>query len=333
MKNVIGLLKLSENKLQKYLSKELRSLGYCVKSNADYVYGVKAGSDVLLIAHTDTVNKPPEYVFHDTRKNVLFAPGGLGADDRAGVYAILSIIKTHKCDVLFTSGEESGGIGARAFVKDYPANLGYKMGIQLDRRGRNDAVFYDNDSEKFHEYIYGYGFKEAHGSFSDISIIGPRWEFNTVNLSVGYRNEHTGHEHLYVDELYATIAKVKNMLSNPIPVFEYVEYTSTWAGTSWYRGSGGLLDGGYKYLEADDDVDLGPCALCGMKGDYVVEHDTYNELVVCEDCATDSMHWCIVCMSVVIPELESDIDLAAELVHECMCLECLMEESDAPLPR
>ncbi len=222
--------------LHKILTAELEHLGYCIHQADEYLYAEPNGKSipVLLVAHIDTFyNKPPIAVLHDKDYNIMWSPSGLGADDRAGIFAVMEIIKDCRCAVLFTDGEESGGVGASDFIADWSFNPGYKMAIQLDRRGIKDSVFYDNDSLDFQEYINKHNFTTAIGSFSDISTIAPEWQINAVNLSVGFFNEHTKHEYLSLNVLEETIRNVKIMLSATIPKFEYKEVL--YAKTNWYK--------------------------------------------------------------------------------------------------
>ena len=83
--------------------------------------------------------------------------------------------------------------------------------IQLDRRGSNDCVFYECNNPEFVEYVEAFGFVTAHGTFSDISTICPSWGIAGVNLSIGYIDEHSYSEILYVGNMLATIGKVEKM--------------------------------------------------------------------------------------------------------------------------
>lgn len=96
--------------------------------------------------------------------------------------------------------------------------------IQLDRRGDNDCVFYDCWNEEFMNYIMQFGYEMALGSFSDISTICPAWDIAGVNLSIGYRDEHTYGERLYLNPLMRTIEKVEKMLEDidNVPMFKYI---------------------------------------------------------------------------------------------------------------
>ena len=60
------------------------------------------------------------------------------------------------------------------------------------------------------------------GSFSDISMICGSWQVCGVNLSIGYYNEHTEREMLFLDSMYNTITRVIKMLSiKNIPHFKW----------------------------------------------------------------------------------------------------------------
>jgi len=228
----------------------LKSLNYTLRSdNKNYVLGMpKSGKKipVLLFAHLDTKQKEdeaPKHILFDPDYRVMWTPETLGADDRAGVYAVLKLIEQRNCSVLFTTGEERGGLGAKEFVKHYSRNKwGFRAGIQLDRRGKEDAVFYKNRAEDFQEWVTGFGFTKTTGSFTDISVVGPAWKMNTVNLSVGYYNEHLASEYLMLDPLEDTIDKVDTILSKKIPVFKYKEEETVvrsyagddkWGATRW----------------------------------------------------------------------------------------------------
>ena len=92
---------------------------------------------IALVAHMDTVfKKPPEEIFFDQKHNVMWSPQGLGADDRAGVFAIVQIVRSGlKPHVIFTTDEECGALGAMALAKlDCPfTELKYLIQDKYDR--------------------------------------------------------------------------------------------------------------------------------------------------------------------------------------------------------
>lgn len=180
-----------------------------------YIYAV-GNLPITLVAHADTVFtiKPLEF-FYDEEKDIMWSPEGLGADDRAGIYAILTLLaKGFKPSVIITDGEEKGGIGAKKFIEDFPrprAKTNYV--IEIDRQGKDDCVFYSCDNPKFEKYIESFGFITQWGTFTDISIICPAWGVAGVNLSAGYLDEHSYAERLCPSWLDMTINKVAKILS------------------------------------------------------------------------------------------------------------------------
>ena len=219
------LCMLPQNKLRKILIKFLYSKGYENVIHKDSFIIAEGDLPICLIAHMDTVFRyEPEEFFYDLQKKVLWAPGGAGFDDRAGIYAILNLIeKGHKPSVIFTDKEETGGIGARELIVTFPECpfKDCRALIQLDRANKNDAVYYHCNNSAFENWVEKYGFKFDWGTFSDISIIAPQWKIAAVNLSVGYVDEHTESERLYCGWCDNTINKVDKMLNDSKKMMSY----------------------------------------------------------------------------------------------------------------
>lgn len=200
---------------------------------------------VGLVAHADTVFKsPPQDFYYDTDKNVFWSPDGMGADDRAGIYAIMKIVQAgYRPHVIITTDEETGCIGAAKLARsltEFPSDL--KFLIQLDRRGEKDSVFYECGNDEFEDYVNQFGFETEWGSFTDICVLAPAWGVAAVNFSIGYMNEHTAFEILHVDWMFNTINKVCNLLQhvivpeNDVPVFAYVERPYAYCYHGYTRG-------------------------------------------------------------------------------------------------
>ena len=83
-----------------------------------YLYA-KGDMPVLLVAHMDTVfEEPPKRVFYKENEDKIYNPdGGLGGDDRCGIYAIMKLLGKYRPYVLFTEDEEIGCIGAEKAVE------------------------------------------------------------------------------------------------------------------------------------------------------------------------------------------------------------------------
>ena len=170
------LLLLEQDKLLGVLEKYLIGVysdERVINGDDNFLYAI-GDIPILLVAHLDTVHRfAPYEIFYDKDKNVIWSPEGLGADDRAGVFAILRILANgFRPHVLFTTDEEIGGLGAY-YVTEIGLVPQVNFVIELDRQGENDSVFYWCDNEKFETYINKFGFKTDIGTFSDISVLCP----------------------------------------------------------------------------------------------------------------------------------------------------------------
>lgn len=212
-----SLFRYTDVELLHFCQSFLNSLYDKVISTEDYVVAV-GDIPVALIAHLDTVfSAPPKEIYYDEYQGIMWSPQGLGADDRAGVYSIFKILESGlRPHVIFTTDEEIGGLGALQLIHDYPQYPFKELNfiIELDRCNTNDCVFYECINQEFVEYWERLGFCETIGIYSDIYEICPQWGIAGVNLSVGYRNEHSAIETLKVPAMLQTIDKVKYILSN-----------------------------------------------------------------------------------------------------------------------
>lgn len=271
-----------------YLNKHYKE----VHKGSKYVYAI-GNIPVALVAHADTVfQKPPDEIFYDQKQKVIWGgSNGLGADDRAGIFAILEIINRGYCPhVIITTDEELGSIGARTLITEVKEPFAeIKYFIELDRRGRDDCVFYQCDNKEFSDYISSFGFIEKTGTFSDISEICPAWRIAGVNLSIGYVDEHTYSERLYVNYMYETIEKVVKLLEDAdnITAFEYNSMTPF----EYYQKS--------SRLDSWCNGAILRCHKCGAKNEdyemfYVQEQDGSNRFW-CPDCVSTKAGWCEIC--------------------------------------
>lgn len=310
LRSIEQFFQLKQPSLLKAMRQYLKSKYDKVISTNDYIVAV-GDIPVALTAHLDTVFKhPPQRIFYDREKNVMWSPDGLGADDRAGVYSIVQIVKSGlRPTIIFTTDEERGCLGAEKLIKDIPvAPADLKYIIELDRRGSDDCVFYQCDNEEFEAYVESFGFVMNFGSFSDISVICPAWKIAGVNLSIGYYDEHSYSETLYVGQMINTINKVKKMLiqSDTAAFYEYKELFAK----GWYA----------KYMHPTDDEDWGwdpsygiskeewtsfmePQSKCHDCGTWDFDYNLFptkskkGTIFFCSDCISkrEDIHWCATC--------------------------------------
>ena len=280
----------SQDTLLKVLTSYLQQNYTEVIATPNYIVAL-GDIPVALIAHLDTVFAYGiRSIFYDKNKNTMWSPEGLGADDRAGVYAIMQILKRgYRPTVIFTTEEERGALGASALTADInipPVDIKYV--IELDRQGAIDCVFYDCANERFEEYVQSFGFRTALGTFSDISIICPAWEVAGVNLSVGYKNEHSVSETLNISILFNTIDKVEKMLldAENSEYFKYIPSTEH----DWIR----------KYLGSwlrNGNEKIKKCGCCGGWDEEYIMYpaNVYGEeMEVCSACLNEAS-WCSEC--------------------------------------
>lgn len=294
LKTFEQLASLTQSSLKRVLASFLKKHYPKVIETKDYI--IAEGSiPVALTAHMDTVFKlPPEEIFFDQRKNVLWSPDGLGADDRAGVFAIIQIVRSGlRPHIIFATDEEIGGKGASELAKLSCPFEDLRYIIELDRRGSNDCVFYDCDNQEFIDYVEKFGFEWNFGSYSDICEFCPTWEIAGVNLSIGYRDEHSTSEVLFVGQMFSTIEKVKKMLAEApsAPVFKYIPAKNSWAFdySKWYQIGQGVYS----------QTGINKCFHCGK---YHLEEDLIPAVMLdrstgfyCPDCMVENLAWCNNC--------------------------------------
>jgi di/tripeptidase len=174
---------------------------------------IKIGDElpnIMFTAHLDTFSKgEPEEIKHKIFKNFIKTNGEtiLGADDKAGVTILLSMIENQIPGLYyFFSAEEIGRIGSRFAVEsDEFKRLSKKITtvISFDRKGYDSIITHqsgirtcnDNFADKLSSSFNEFGFKmkpDITGGFTDsFSFLGYKNIQNCTNISVGYFNPHT----------------------------------------------------------------------------------------------------------------------------------------------
>lgn len=265
------ILKSDTKTLYKALNKILQGLTGkpTMYDGENYIFHRSELSPICLVAHIDTVRKNDTICLEQKGAVIRNRKGVLGADDRAGVFGILSVL--FQCNrygiefpsVLFTNYEEIGGVGVKKFINDLDEDPfeNTNLLIELDRKGANEYVYYSSFlPDEVVGYVESYGFIEGYGSYSDIADLTEVFLVPSVNLSIGYYNQHTPDERLHVDEMKLTISRVFEMVKNPIQnkylVEEhFFEDRFGFYGEEWEMGYAGPLyvedRGGLELLDED----------------------------------------------------------------------------------
>jgi hypothetical protein len=227
---IIEMLKLDNDavgpvlakKLQGYLSPRKGFRSVTVSPEGHWVYAIGT-IPMCLVAHYDTLARYPLRVY--SKGNVVHGDGTspLGADDRAGCFAILDILRRLHAkgkalpSVLLTNGEESGGTGVINWLESEIWAGKDWLFVELDRANANEYVHYSDTLPKpVRDYIEGFGFVQGSGTYSDIADISDELLVPSVNLSIGYYRQHSALERLHLDELAMTIRRVLAMIQAPI---------------------------------------------------------------------------------------------------------------------
>lgn len=173
--------------------------------------------NMMLCSHLDTVHKrqPKQFVYNRAAETMT-SPQGIGGDDRCGVFSILTILNEMdgvKPYLFFSTDEETGMNTTRKGATDLKKLcLGINYIVELDRQDTDDSVYYECGNQEFKDWINSFGFVEAQGTGSDIKVLSSEWEVASVNLSIGYKKQHTTSEKVYFNDVRKTIDRVKQII-------------------------------------------------------------------------------------------------------------------------
>lgn len=174
------------------------------------------GSDILAIAHLDTVQRQsapfmlirdciyPNHAKKVHRSDLVYAQQ---LDDRLGAYLILDYLPLlgMKFDVLLTEHEEQCSSTAQDFI---PHKM-YKWGISFDRGYRefeshNDVVLYNYEDRATRALVEASGARVGYGSYSCICELAD-YGFKCFNWGVGYRAYHSREAHVYTRDIFENV--------------------------------------------------------------------------------------------------------------------------------
>lgn len=201
------------------------------------------GSKVIWSCHTDTVHREggKQRVHVGARRMHLEAgqtSNCLGADDTVGIWLMREMILAGTPGhYVFHFGEERGGIGSSAVVRNNPELFeGARAVIALDRRGTRDIITHQSYgrccSDAFARSLAKLLRPAARYRLSDRGIYTDSAEYVDIieectNISVGYQHEHTPFE--YVDYWHALrLCNVLCAFDESRLVFERDPWDNAW---------------------------------------------------------------------------------------------------------
>lgn len=194
-----------------FIEKFIRPEGVVSDKKGNLVKIIGDSPTVMWSCHTDTVHKKEGFQAIDfkgqyiIRKDQFEKKACLGADDTAGVWLMLEMIRAKKEGMyIFHRAEEIGGIGSSHIEHNTPELLdGIKYAIALDRKGTRDIITHQGMqrccSNEFASSLadaIGMKYKpDDSGSFTDTDnytdLVG-----ECTNVSIGYEYAHTSKETL-----------------------------------------------------------------------------------------------------------------------------------------
>lgn len=180
---------------------DMQRVAVAQKSPADFYFYQDNGSNVLAVAHLDTVGAADQRACHflETEGGTVVYSRAL--DDRLGAYIILELLPALgiQYDILLTVGEECGMSTADFF--DPPKQ--YDWMIEFDRGG-TDVVMYQYDDDATADLVIASGARVGEGIFSDIAYL-EHLGVKGFNWGVGYRDYHGPRAHAYLDDTFTML--------------------------------------------------------------------------------------------------------------------------------
>lgn len=222
---------------------------------------IDRGSDILFIAHLDTVLLPQIKTITAGR---IYAQG---LDDRLGCYTAYKLSKKLGVDLLITDNEETAQSTAQ-----YHTCKNYNWIVEFDRAGC-DVVSYGIDNPAFLKVLNNY-FEVGVGSFTDICFLDTK--SCCVNIGIGYYKAHAKNSYVDLDIYDSQIETFLEFFSKhkteKFVVDEGVEKTPLFKDYSVFPAyeEGGLLQ----------------CEWCG-EDCYREDLKRVGGLLVCDMCVED----------------------------------------------
>jgi len=209
--------------LNVYATKQTdESVGYlpCVVSHTDTVHGlgeINIREEFLLNAQGISC---PSLKAYDNHGN----PTGIGGDDKAGVFACLSLLEElPNLKAAFFVSEETGCHGSKFASSEFFENVGYAIqfdapenwmvteycwGQQLFDR---ESEFFESCNEILTEGM-GEDLEYLVHPYTDVWALRGKFDISCINFSIGYYDYHTNNEYVVIEDVFNGIEMGKKMI-------------------------------------------------------------------------------------------------------------------------
>jgi hypothetical protein len=219
---------------------------------------IDRGSDVLFVAHIDTVQTPR---FRKQKENKIWAAG---LDDRLGCALADHYAREWNVDLLICDYEESAmSSGSHHDLKEY------NWIAEFDRNG-GDVVTYDMENDDWLNCLHKY-FDIGWGTFSDLCSL--KTKCCALNIGIGYKHDHS-------EDSYVDLCIMNNQIKKFKEFFDVYKDTKFVQDEEKYRNN--IYTGWYGNNYTRDswsDAEYRECDYCGNLGAEEV-----HGARICQDC-------------------------------------------------
>lgn len=214
------------------------------------IYATKGDADTYpcIVAHADEVHPPHgkgfelmnlgSIIFGYDRIGKTFA--GIGADDKNGIWICLKCLEEFdalKC--AFFVGEEYGCVGSGSAHMPFFDDC--RFVLQCDHKGNGDLITSINGqrlcSEEFIRAVdpARYGYTPTQGMTTDIFALKCNGlKVSCANISCGYYDPHTDHEHTDLRDLRKSLRFVRHIIADCREVYAHRHTPLGYGGWRWF---------------------------------------------------------------------------------------------------
>jgi putative aminopeptidase FrvX len=208
------------------------------------VYATKQNDPTIeyfpcVVSHTDTVHNLDsinvrEEELPNTQKELKLAlkayndhgqPTGIGGDDKAGVFACLTLLdELPNLKASFFVSEETGCHGSGKADPEFFKNVGYVIEFDAPENWMvTEYCFgqqlFDRESEFFEvaDKILTEGMKGNQEymvhPYTDVYALRGLFDFQCINFSIGYYNYHSPYEYVVIEDVFNGIEMGREMIN------------------------------------------------------------------------------------------------------------------------
>jgi len=193
----------------------------CVVSHTDTVHNL----DSINVREEELPNTQKELKLSLKAYNDHGQPTGIGGDDKAGVFACLTLLdELPNLKAAFFVSEETGCHGSGKADPEFFKNVGYVIEFDAPENWMvTEYCFgqqlFDRESEFFEiaDKILTEGMKGNQEymvhPYTDVYALRGLFDFQCINFSIGYYNYHSPYEYVVIEDVFNGIEMGREMIN------------------------------------------------------------------------------------------------------------------------